>query len=488
MQSRRDDMNRNLACLSAIVLSGCSTLPFSGGEALDVLPVAPEAPANWAAAGVAGEADAGDWVAGFNDPIMASLIKEALKDSPTIAAQLATVEAARQTARAVYGDTLPSLSASGQVGGARNVADFGGEPIANDQAIYGLGLNASWEADLWGRLRAGIQAANADLLASEADYAAAELSLAANVATGWINLNAALAQERVAVETFEARDRIVTLTERRFSRGLTNALDVRTARSARAGAQAQIAARRQASGEAARLLEVLLGRYPSAAIDAAAELPMLEALKPSGNPALLLSRRPDIAASEARVISAGLSAEQARLALLPTLQLSASASTNGDTLSKALDPDFLASQLIASIAQPIFNGGSLKARRDSALARAEIAVANYATAALQAWREVENALAADVLLAQQEAAQSVALEEAVFAEDLATRQYQNGLVTIFNLIDAQTQRLNSESALISARSNRAVNRINYHLALGGGLPASVAGVTQEAAPAAGDTQ
>ena len=104
------------------------------------------------------------------------------------------------------------------------------------------------------------------------------------------------------------------------------------------------------------------------------------------------------------------------------------------------------------------------------MASAYAAVETYAAAALTAWREVEDALAADSLLAQQEDAQARALEEARLAEDLATRQYTNGLVSIFNLIDSQTRRLNAESNLIAARSARASNRVRYHLALGGGLP------------------
>src|SRR5690606_1908653 len=105
-----------------------------------------------------------------------------------------------------------------------------------------------------------------------------------------------------------------------------------------------------------------------------------------------------------------------------------------------------------------------------AIAQAEVAVANYASAALDAWREVENALTADILIAHQEDAQGRALEEARFAEEIAERQYSSGTVNIFNLIDSQTRRLTAESQLVTARADRARNRNNYHLALGGGVP------------------
>ena len=335
----------------------------------------------------------------------------------------------------------------------------------------------SWEADLWGRLRSSINAAEADLAASEADLAATRLSITAQTAISWVDLNAALALERVAVETFEARNQIETLTERRFARGLSTALDVRLSRSALAGAEAAIAARHQISGESARRLEILLGRYPATEIEALAEIPKLPPIGSAGNPVMLLSRRPDVAAAEARIVAAGLRAEQARLALLPSLRLTGSASTTQTNLADAFDPERIAARLIAGLTQPLFNGGALKADRDAAYARAEVVIANYAGTVLTAWREVEDAIAADALLAQQVDAQLRARDEAVFAEDLAQRQYANGLISIFNLIDAQTRRLNAQSNLIQAQSNRATNRIRYHLALGGGIDEPVSGTT-----------
>ncbi|MEZ5947196.1 MAG: TolC family protein [Hyphomonas sp.] len=188
----------------------------------------------------------------------------------------------------------------------------------------------------------------------------------------------------------------------------------------------------------------------------------------------MLSRRPDIAAQEARVEAAGLRAEQARLAMLPSLRFTASAGNTSTDIGDVFDPELIAARLIGGLTLPLFHGGRLDAQRDAAVAQAESAVANYASAALSAWSEVENALAADTLLATQEDAQSRSLEEAKLAEELAERQYTSGTITIFNLIDAQTRRITAESQLISVRSSRAANRISYHLALGGGLPVAAA--------------
>ncbi|MEL6210402.1 MAG: efflux transporter outer membrane subunit, partial [Pseudomonadota bacterium] len=382
---------------------------------------------------------------------------------------VATLRAAAADADAERGNLLPFISGSVSGGGNRSVFEaMNGDAIENDSGTFGLGINASWEADLWGRLAAGVDISEADLLLAETDLASARLSVASQTAIAWINLNAAVAQRDVAEATLQARQRTADLTERRFSRGLSTALDVRLARSALAGAEASIAAREQAVGEAARSLEILLGRYPSAEVTAPATLPGLSEIVPLSSPALLLSRRPDIAAAETRVVQAGLRAEQARLALLPSLNITAALGTNSDDISNTFDPSFIAANALANLTQPLYAGGQLTARADAFLERIEIALASYASVTLTAWREVEDALAADNFLSIQEDAQKRALEEAAFAEDLAERQYQNGLVSIFNLIDAQTRRLNAESSLVTARSNRAVNRIQYYLALGGG--------------------
>ncbi|MEO0816678.1 MAG: efflux transporter outer membrane subunit [Pseudomonadota bacterium] len=462
-------MKRSSLLVGSLVLTGCASIDaYTMGE-IEPLPVAPNAPATWAAAGVAGTAEQGDWLSGFNDPTMMALVDEALENNYSLAAQLATVRAAAADARAQRGSLLPTVTGALSTGYRRSVFEgMDGDAVTSENPSYGLGLNASWEPDLWGRLAAGVDITEADLIISETDLANARLSIASQTAIAWINLNAAVALRDVSQATLEARQRTANLTERRFARGLSTALDVRLARSALAGAEAEIAARTQALDEAARRLEVLLGRYPAAEIEAPATLPGLSEIEAIASPTLLLSRRPDIAAAETRVIQSGLRAEQARLALLPSLSITGDVGTNTDDLANTFDPSFIAASALASLTQPIYAGGQLKARADAFLERIEISLANYASVTLVAWQEVEDALAADTYLAIQEDAQKRSLEESAFAEDLALRQYQNGLISIFNLIDAQTRRLNAEAALVSARSNRAQNRIQYYLALGGG--------------------
>ncbi|MEL6957032.1 MAG: TolC family protein, partial [Pseudomonadota bacterium] len=237
-------MKRESILAGSLMLSGCASWDAYTFGTVEPLPVAPDAPQTWVAAGVVGSAVEGDWLSGFNDPVMNSLVSEALERNFTLAAQIATVRAAAADARAQRGTLLPFVSGSVSTDARRSVFEGpDGDAVSNESTSFGLGVNASWEADLWGRLAAGVDISEADLLLAETDLASARLSVASQTAIAWINLNAAVAQRDVAEATLQARQRTADLTERRFSRGLSTALDVRLARSALAGAEASIAAR-----------------------------------------------------------------------------------------------------------------------------------------------------------------------------------------------------------------------------------------------------
>lgn len=446
------------------------------GKPADLTPDLPTVPENWTNGSVPAADSVENWLAQFNDSDLISVVEEALTANPDILASEARVRAAREQSRAVFGRSLPSVNYSFANGYATQFTStaLGGGVVVDgrfDQPTFDQRFDLRWELDLWGRVRAGNRAARADHVASEADLAAARLSLGGEAALAWIDLNAALQQERVARETLEARTRVVELTERRFERGLSAALDVRTARTELAQSEAQIASQAQARENAARRLEILLGRYPSTEIEAPATLADLDPIEPILDPTILLSRRPDIAAAEARLEAAGYRAEQARLALLPAFTATSTISNSSSIeFADIFDPERISANIFGALTQNVWNGGALRADKRAAVANAEELAATYTSTVLTAWREVEDALANDKFLALQLDAQSRALEEARLAEELALRQYQNGLVSIFNLLQSQTTRLNTESNFINASAQRATNRVNYHLALGGGGP------------------
>jgi NodT family efflux transporter outer membrane factor (OMF) lipoprotein len=462
-----------LTLASASILTSCAHGDrmdlFSEVPASDILSTAPVA---WKAAyKTNGQTRSSNWVASFHDAQMSQLVGEALAHNHNLEASAARVEQAIALAKISRSARLPVVSL-----GANGTGTFpSGAP---DTDTYGGNVSASWELDIWGKIRDRANASKQDAAATEAGYEALRLSIAGQTASSWIDLVAAAQQEALALDTVETRKRSLGIVERRYRRGLSSSLDIRLSRSALAGSQATLAFQKQLHANATRRLEVLLGRYPAEEIKAAEALPKLDALSLSGAPADLLYNRPDIRASEARMTAAGLRVSEARKAMLPSLSLSGSASTGGGNIGDILDFDSVLGRLIGSVSQPVFRGGAIRAdiARNEAAHREQLA--NYAQTVLNAWREAEDALSGEKYLAERETALRVSAEEAIEAERLAEREYGRGVGTIFELLDAQRRRISTEGQLITASSARSSNRISLYLALGGDQQLQAAQIAQ----------
>jgi NodT family efflux transporter outer membrane factor (OMF) lipoprotein len=420
-----------------------------------------------------------DWLAELDQPQVAVLVGEALAYNNNLAASAARVNAARERAYISLSGALPQLG--GSLAGTRSRSPQGTRLIDGQQVIFPggynnstrLGLSLSWEIDIWGRLTDQARASFLDSRSAALDYASAELSIAGGVAQSVYGLTAATLLRELSerdVETGEANLRII---QRRFDAGVSSALDLRLARSSLAQSRATLIARQQAEEEAARRLEVLLGRYPEAEIAALDALPTLAPMFDEdgeiiglGTPETLLFRRPDVLSAESQISSQGLRVAAARKAFLPSLSLNGGGQWDDTNVADLFDLDQVAANLTASLFQPIFQGGRLRAQAAAAKDELEATVYTYAQTVLDAYQEVENALAAERYLAAREAAQLVAFEEAVAAEELATRQYLTGTTNIFNLISAQQRRISSEAQYITAAQTRLSNRIDLYLALG----------------------
>ena len=453
---------------TAVWLCGCATL----SDRIEPTTVAPETrvpvEADWSESAPDGLPRA-DWVESFADPGLTELVAAATSDNPSVRralAQLDTTLAARRITRAGLYPTLGSqFSASRSEGGVG---------FAPGTTSYQLGLNSNWEADLFGRIGDSVDADGEAIYASAADLAALQLSVAGRVASGWFDAIEAALLVDLSARDIQTQERSLRLTERRFESGLTGSSDVRLARSALASSQALEQLRLQNADATARAVQVLARLYPDAEVALPADLPALPALEGAGTPSLMLARRPDIQAAERRIREAGLNVDVARKALLPSLSFNASigdAARSGvpgsNSLTDIFDLKSLAIQLGTSLTAPIFQGGRLRAQVDVQRAQLEAQLENYADTVLQAYLEVENALDAEQRLAAREAALRVSLDEAVKAEERLELRYTEGLVTILQLLDAQSRRLNAEGQLISARAQRLTNRVRLHVALGG---------------------
>jgi len=437
-------------------------------------PKPPEPPPVFAAADEAGgeaaltqeQAIEKEWVETFATPELSGFVGEAIKTNPFLRAARERSRAARNRAQGAAGNWLPDLNIGFFT--SRTETPIAGTDSRTRADLTTSELSSTWEADVWGRVLDRTRASFADSRAANADHAGARLSIAGQTARAWIDLVQSRQLLALADEDLAQRERALDITDRRYASGLANALAVRTARSQVASARAAQAQQADALLRSSRRLQTLLARYPDGGLRTDADIPQLPPISAAGAPADLLARRPDVAAAEARLDAAGLRASEARKAILPRLTISATASGAGDGLRDVTDVDSLVTQVLGGLALPLFNGGALRAEARASNADARAAAGRYVETAIGAWREVEDALSADGAFAVREVELTRAAEEAREAQRLAEREYASGVATIFELIDAYTRRIDAERGLITTRASRASNRVDYHVALGGG--------------------
>ena len=405
-----------------------------------------------------------DWVGSFSDGTLSQLVDEALEANTNIRAAAARVDAALARADISAADRLPSVSASSRASRNENA----GNSNFSSTSLSG-GISANWEADLWGRIRDGIESSELEAAATAADYAGARLSIAGQVSQSWFDVIEARLLTELSERDVETQERALRLTQRRFEGGVAGSSDVRLARSSLANSQALQASRRQRLSSTTRRLEILLRRYPAEELQAAADLPTLPPLSGAGTPGYVLRKRPDLLAAERRLQAQGLQIDVARKNLLPRLTLDGSGTLAAGGLNKLFNLDALVGSLVAGLSAPIFQGGRLKANIDQQEAILRQQLEGYAGTALDAYLEVENALDGEQRLYEREVALRTSLNEAREAENRLELRYTEGLATILQLLDAQSRRLSAEGQLIGARKERLANRVRMHVALGGGL-------------------
>ncbi len=449
--------------LVGIALVSCSGLHFdTPRERLEV-----GAPASWQAAssGHDGTISTG-WLDEFPDAGLNRAVNDALAHNQDLKAAAARMRQAKESRIAGKSRLLPRVGVDASAGYS---VDENGDAPASESERYGLSLAAAWEADLWGRLRDLNAVDDADYAVARATYRGARLSLAANAAKAWCNLTTSEQLLTLAHSTLDSNERVLRAVERLFKGGAgQGALDVQLGRTNVAAAQRAVKATQLLRDDAARSYEVLVGRYPSAGTRASQELPTLKSRVPSGIPADLIERRPDLAASRARLFASAKQADAARKALLPRLALTGSSGTPVSRFSELLNPAHLASSIAANFSQALYEGGALAADARGSLAANDAAVHDYAQAALEAFREVESALGADSSLAEQEAFLVQEVEQAALAEKQAARDYSDGVNDdILRVLESQSRATNARSGLIRLRNERLQNRIDLHLALGG---------------------
>ena len=411
----------------------------------------------------------GAWWKVFGDPTLDSLERQLLQHNQSLAAQLAVYEQAQaslQQARAAYAPVI------GATAGASRSAAAG--PATAPQNQLDAQLQASWEPDLWGRVRLQVQAGRATLQASADTLRYTRLSLQANLAQSYLQLRVVDAQLRLADSTVRDYTRALQLTRSRYAAGVDTAADVAQARTQLLQAQTSRTDLEVTRKQLLDAVAVLAGQpAPDFTIAARAGLPSLPGI-PAGVPAELLLRRPDLGAALQQVEAANAQIGVAQRAWLPNLTLGASGGSQAATLAQLFSAPSLYWSLGPSLAATLFDGGLRSAQLASSRAAYRQTVATYRQDVLLAMQQVEDNLAAQGILRVEARQQAEVVQAADVSLRLALNQYKAGTASYLNVITAQTTATTARNAVLTLRGRRYTAAVQLIAALGGdwaGAPA-----------------
>jgi multidrug efflux system outer membrane protein len=330
-------------------------------------------------------------------------------------------------------------------------------------------LSASYELDLWGKNSSGVRSAEFSLRASRFDQETVRLTLIAGVASGYFQVLSLRERLVIARENLAIAERVFKVVDARARYGAVSALDVARQQAVVLAQRAVIPPLELQERQTLFALSILLGRQPEGfdAVASSVSAVLVPWIAP-GIPAALLVRRPDLASAEAQLAAANANVAVARAALLPSISLTGSAGLASDVLLNVLSAPTAAAAIGASLLQPIFDGGRLRAQVDVAASRERELVENYRKFILAALADVESALAAGSRNVDQEVLQEQVLVQARLALKLAEVRYRQGADDLLTVLDAQRTLFQAEDQLAQIRLSRLLASVGLFKALGGG--------------------
>jgi NodT family efflux transporter outer membrane factor (OMF) lipoprotein len=459
-----------------LILAGCAAGPDYQRPETPVEDQFRETPAAWRQAQPRDEIERGKWWELFDDAELSALAEKIDVSNQTLAAAEAQYRQALAAVGISRAGLFPAVDANASVTRSRSPGSaLGGTTAGRTLTTYSGSVSATWEPDLWGRVRRGVESSEAAVQASAGDLGAARLSLQAQLATSYFQLRALDQQKRLFDDTVAALRKSLELTQNRYNVGVAAKSDVVQADAQLKSTLVQAVDLGVQRAQLEHEIAVLTGVPPaqhaiSQHTDIARSVPQI----PPGLPSALLERRPDVAAAERRVAAANAQIGVAKSAFFPQLTLTGTYGVRSPDASTLFTAPSRLWSIGPALVQSLFDAGLRRAQTDQAIAAYDATVANYRQVALTALQEVEDNLAALRILEEEARMQEEAVQAARLAADLTVNQYKAGTVSYLNVVTVQTALLNEERNAVGIRARRLTAAVALVRALGGGWNDSVA--------------
>ncbi|MBN3835289.1 efflux transporter outer membrane subunit [Burkholderia sp. Ac-20344] len=463
-----------VAVATAVLLAGCAVGPDYHRPDTSIPAAYKEAPAGWKVAQPADRTDRGPWWAVYDDPQLDALIGKLNASNQTIAQSAAAYRQARALvteARAAYFPTV-GLTASGSRARTPRTSvsssSFGSGSSGSINNSYSVGLDASWEPDLWGKVSRTVSAQRAGEAAAAADLANARLSQQALLAQTYFQLRTSDALQKLLDDTVKSYQKSLTLTQNQYAQGVAARADVIQAQTQLQSAQAASIDNGVARAQYEHAIATLIGEPASTFSLPPNPLAAEPPITPVDVPSAILERRPDIAAAERRAAAANEQIGVAISAFFPTLTLSATGGFQSSVWSQLFTLPARFWTVGPQLAATLFDAGLRAAQTDAARATYDQDVAAYRLAVLTAFQDVEDNLASQRILAQEIDVQRQAVDSAEHALSIVTNQYKAGTVAYLNVLTAQTTAFTAQQKLATIAGQRMTSSVGLVKALGGG--------------------
>jgi NodT family efflux transporter outer membrane factor (OMF) lipoprotein len=445
---------------AVVLLAGCASLAQPDSS----LPQTP-VPTAWSAQAPAGvpATSLAQWWQRFDDPQLTRLVTQALQANTSLRSAQAALQQARAQADVQAAGLLPSVGASASAQRSRASNSTGNS--------FQAGFDASWEPDVFGRLRSGVNASTADAQAAEASLADVQVSLAAETAVNYIELRGLQQRLAIARSNLASQQETLQITQWRLQAGLTTSLVAEQARGAAEQTAAQIPALESGLAQSRHSLAVLTGQAPLALdtlLADAAAVPQPAQDLALAIPAQTLRQRPDVRAAEQRIAAALARVSQADAARYPDFNISGNLGLRALTLGALSNGSSIASALLASVSMPVFDGGAARAQvrvQEAALEQARVA---YEASVLTALKDVEDALVALRGNRERLVRLQAAADAAGNAALLAQQRYSSGLIDFQSVLETQRTLLSTQDGVATTVASVSADHVRLYKALGGG--------------------